>query len=104
MCIRDSLWRYTDPARLLPDGRAVTTPAAHFGELPGDFHDGIYENASSYAICRDGVLLRSTTDPMLAGTGLVVGDLRSAALHHESIVRPRLFSLAADCDGAGGKF
>jgi Fe-S cluster assembly protein SufD len=100
----EHLWRYTDPARLVPDGRAVQTPAGHFGELPDDFHDGIYENASAYAICRDGVLLRSTTDPMLAGTGLVVGDLRAAAQHHEAIVRPRLFSLAAECDGAGAKF
>jgi Fe-S cluster assembly protein SufD len=98
------LWRYTDPAKLLPDGRAATTPAGHFGELPADFHDGIYEHASAYAICRDGVLLRSTTDPLLAGVGLVVGDLRDAAKNHEDVVRPRLFSLSGDCDGAGAKF
>jgi Fe-S cluster assembly protein SufD len=100
----EHLWRYTDPARLVPDGRAAAVPAGRFGELPGDFHDGIYENAAAYAICRDGVLLRSTTDPLLAGLGLVVGDLRSAARHHEDVVRPRLLSLAANCDGAGAKF
>jgi Fe-S cluster assembly protein SufD len=98
------LWRYTDPARLVPDGRAAQTPDALFGDLPGDFHDGTYENASAYVLCRDGVLLRSTIDPLLAGAGLVVSDLRDAARTHEALVRPRLFSLAGQCDGAGAKF
>ena len=100
----EHLWRYTDPAKLLPDGRALQTPDTRFGELPGDFHDGTYENASAYVLCRDGALLRSTIDPLLAGAGLVVSDLRDAARAHEALVRPRLFSLAGQCDGAGAKF
>lgn len=100
----EHLWRYTDPAKLLPEGRALAVPNAQFGELPDDFHDGTYENASAYALCRDGVLQRSTIDPLFANRGLVVCDLREAALRHEAIVRPRLFSLAGQCDGAGAKF
>src|SRR5690349_16567812 len=69
----EHLWRYTDPARLLPEGRALQTPEIHFGDLPGDFNDGIYENAAAYALCRDGAMLSSTIDPLLAGNGLVVG-------------------------------
>src|SRR5262245_45840944 len=70
----EHLWRYTDPARLLPGERGLGTPDPHFGELPGDFHDGTYEHAAAYVLCRDGVLLSSAIDPMIARFGLVVGD------------------------------
>ena len=100
----EHLWRYTDPARILPEARALQTSEIHFGDLPGDFHDGIYENAAAYALCRDGAMLSSTIDPLLAGNGLVVGDLRTAARNYESVVRPNLFALGGDCDGAGAKF
>lgn len=100
----EHLWRYTDPEKLVPGDRALIAPCSQFGELPDDFHDGTYENASAYALCRDGVLQRSTIDPLLAGRGLVVSDLSDAAVRHEDIVRPRLFSLAGQCDGAGAKF
>src|SRR5688572_10284329 len=100
----EHLWRYTDPERLLPGTRTPQLPSKSFGDLPDDFHDGIFENASAYAVCRDGALLRSTIDPMLASRGLVIADLRDAARSHADIVRPGLFSLAADCDGAGAKF
>src|SRR5688500_7460257 len=54
------LWRYTDPGKLMPDGRAPIVPSEHFGDLPKDFADGTFENAAAYALCRDGVLLKST--------------------------------------------
>lgn len=100
----EHLWRYTDPSRLLPAARCTQAPNRTFGELPADFHDGIYENASAYSLCRDGILQRATVDPMLAGAGVVISDLRAAARSHEALVRPRLFSLARECDAAGMKF
>jgi len=100
----EHLWRYTDPADLMPGARAPQTPDAHFGELPDDFHDGTYENAAAYAICRDGALLRSTVDKTLGDRGLVICDVRDAARRHEALLRPHLFSLARSCDGVGAKF
>jgi Fe-S cluster assembly protein SufD len=100
----EHLWRYTDPAELLPGERAPQTPETQFGDLPDDFHDGTYENAAAYAICRDGALLRSTVDKQITVPGLVIADLRDAARRHEALVRPRLFSLATTCDAAGAKF
>ncbi len=100
----EHLWRYTDPADLLPGARAPQIPDARFGELPDDFHDGTYENAAAYVLCRDGALLRSTVDKSSTDAGLVVADVRDAARRFESVVRPRLFSLAATCDAAGAKF
>ncbi len=100
----EHLWRYTDPAKLLP-GETVPAPAeGAFGDIPGEFHDGTYEHAAAYALCRDGAMLRSTVDPLLAGKGLILEDLRSAAKRHEKLVRPRLFSLGATADGIGAKF
>ena len=100
----EHLWRYTDPAALLPGARVLQRAEGHFGELPDDFHDGTYENATAYALCRDGVMLRSTVDPALVGQGFLVGDLREAATRNAELVRPRLFTLGATWDAAGAKF
>ncbi len=87
------LWRYTDPAKLLPDGRQVQPAADRFGELPADYHDGTFEHVAALALERDGRLLRTAVDPHLADAGLVVADLRTAAKEHEDVVRGRLFGL-----------
>jgi hypothetical protein len=100
----EHLWRYTDPAKLLPEGMRLAPRETTFGELPDDFHDGTYENAAAYAICRDGVLLRSTVDPALTDGGFVVADVRDAAVRHPEFVRPLLFSLSDAADGVGAKF
>lgn len=100
----EHLWRYTDPAELQPGARAPQKAANGFGALPDDFQDGTHEHAAAYALCRDGALLRSTTDKPFADRGLEIADLRDAARRLESLVRPRLFSLAATCDAAGAKF
>lgn len=100
----EHLWRYTDPAKLLPEGRRPSVDQTAFGDLPEDFKDGIFEHASAYALCRDGALLRSTVDPLLAGAGLLVADLRDAARTHADLVREHLFSLRGQCDGAGAEF
>jgi Fe-S cluster assembly protein SufD len=99
----EHLWRYTDPQRLLPGARMPGARPTSFGELPEDFHDGIFENAAAYAICRDAVLLRSTVDPLLVDRGLVIDDLLSAARRRPELVRPRLLALSSEQD-AGAKF
>jgi Fe-S cluster assembly protein SufD len=100
----EHLWRYTDPARLLPGARAVLVPDARFGDVPDDFHDAVFDNAAAYAVARDGVLLRSAVDPPLADLGVVVEDLRTAAKARKALVEPCLFALRRICDAAGAKF
>lgn len=98
----EHLWRYTDPAKLLPGAAADADP--RFGDLPSDFADATFDRATAYAVSRDGVLLRSVVDPLLADFGLVVEDLRAAATARRALVEPRLGALRAVCDGAGAPF
>ncbi len=88
------LWRYTDPAKLLPGDRPLAEPGTEFGELPPDYHDGTFEKVAALVLVRDGRLLRSALDPEVADAGLLVADLRAAATQHEALVRPHLFALA----------
>lgn len=100
----EHLWRYTDPVRLAPDGRTALVPDLRFGEIPPDFHDAVFDQASAYALARDGVLLRSAVDPPLGDLGVIVEDIRAAAKARRALVEPRLFALRGLCDGAGSKF
>jgi Fe-S cluster assembly protein SufD len=100
----EHLWRYTDPAKLLPGDRAFPAADPSFGELPADFHDAVFDKASAYAVARDGVLLRSVVDPLLSDLGVVVEDLRTAARVRRALVESRLFGLRGICDAAGAKF
>ncbi len=95
------LWRYTDPQRFLPGERTPTTPDSHFGDLPADCQDATYEHVAGYALARDGRVLRSALDPLIADKKVVLTDLCTAAREHEDLVRPRLFSLL---DAGGDKF
>ncbi len=100
----EHLWRYTDPAKLVPGERPVLTPDRSFGDLPADFMDGTFDRASAYAVARDGVLLRAAVDPLLADLGFIVEDVRTAAATRRGLVEPRLFALGAVCGGLSGKF
>ena len=87
------LWRYTDPAKVLPGPRALGTPGTEFGALPDDYHDGTFEHVAALAVERDGRLLRSAVDPSLADRGVVVEDVRVASRTHEAVVRARFLAL-----------
>lgn len=100
----EHLWRYTDPARLVPGERPFLAPQKGFGDLPPDFHDAVFDLAAAYAVARDGVLLRSAVDPPLGDMGVLVEDLRVAARARKALVQPRLFSLRGTCDAVGAKF
>lgn len=100
----DHLWRYTDPARILPGTRPVLVPDARFGELPPDFHDATWERAAGLGASRDGVLLRSAVDPFVGDVGVVVEDIRAAARSRRKVVEPRLFSLRGVGDAGGAWF
>lgn len=100
----EHLWRYTDPAKLLPGTQPFATPDLRFGEIPSDFHDATFETAAAYAVARDGVLLRNAVDPFVADVGVIVEDLRAAARSRRKLIESRLFSLRGLCGGAGAKF
>ena len=87
------LWRYTDPAKMLPGKRALGTPGDAFGELPADYHDGTWEHVAALATVRDGRLLRTAIDPTVVDRGVGVMDIRDAARTHEDVVRARLLAL-----------
>ncbi len=87
------LWRYTDPAKLLPGARALAVPGDSFGELPADYHDGTFEHVAGLAIERDGRLLRAVIDSTIADRGVVVCDIREAAREHEAITRKYFLAL-----------
>lgn len=99
----EHLWRYTDPARIAPEGIPLAVPARDFGELPQEFSDATYEAAAGYAICRDGALLRSALDPGVARRGVVLADIRAAAHENRELVEKHLFRLQSTCDGSGAR-
>ena len=78
----EHLWRYTDPGKLLPDGRALQTPDTRLGELPADFHDGA--KGSKVSVKCDALLLdessRSDTYPTMEV------DEDQVAIEHEATV------------------
>ncbi len=96
------IWRYTDPDRVTPSADAIcATAGAAAPGLTGTPADT--DAAAGHALSHGGRLHAAQLDPSLAARGVLFGDLRAAAREHEDLVRPRLGSLTASCEGLASK-
>lgn len=94
------LWRYTDPAKFLPDRVTPILPAespAPESEIPA----GVQETAAGMAIVEDGVLQTCYLEPRWRDAGVVLTGLASAALQYPELVQEHLGNVVG---AEAGKF